>query len=98
MKLKKDTKCACCGNDAYILEHGQPQCYGLWVTWGCHYTKEMIDYDRKFYFQTKGKHRVDYNAMPLDSKERKKTVKYIEELQSACYQEISCTSHEVKHE
>jgi len=86
--------CVVCGKKPYALDHGKPFCYGYWITWGCHYTKEMVDYDRKYYFQTEGKNREDYNAMPLDSKERKKTIKHIEELQKVCWQEISRFSHE----
>jgi len=94
MKLKKDTKCVICGNNAYIIEYGQPHCYGYWTTWGCYYTKEMIDYDRKYYFQTGGKNREDYNAMPLDIKDRKKTIKHIEEMEREEYQETCRTTHE----
>ena len=91
----KELTCAGCGNPAYTVEYGgQPVCYGMWTTWGCYYTKEMIEYDRKYYFQTEGKNRMEYNAMPLDTKERKKTVKHIEELQKSEYQEISWIPHE----
>ena len=92
--LKKDDVCVVCGKKAYVLEHGTPYCYGYWATWGCYYSKEMIDYDRKYYFQTEGKNREKYNAMPLENKERKKMIKYIEDLQRKCYLEISCIPHE----
>jgi len=94
MKLKKDNVCANCGKKAYVLEHNKLYCYGYWATWGCYYTKEMIDYDRKYYFQTEGKNREDYNAMPLENKERKKIIKYVEELEKKCWIETSRTPHE----
>ena len=92
-ELKHDTKCVVCGGNAYIIEHGQPYCFGYWITWGCYYTMSMVNYDRKFYFQKK-KHRDNYNAMPLETKERKKMIKYIEDLQKQCWIEISRTPHE----
>ena len=75
-ELKNDTKCIVCGGNAYTIEHGQPYCFGYWITWGCDYNMSMVNYDRKFYFQKK-KHRDNYNAMPLENKERKKMIKYI---------------------
>ena len=96
IKTKKPLTCVGCGNSAYTINYGtsQPVCYGMWVTWGCYYTKEMIDYDRKYCFQTQGKNREDYVAIPLETKERKKTIRHIEELQEESFLEISWTPHE----
>jgi hypothetical protein len=88
--------CVGCDKPAYTVEYGtdKPVCYGLWTTWGCYYTKEMIEYDRKYCFQTEGKSRDDYVALPLDSKDRKKIIKRIEELEEEHWLAISRTPHE----
>tara|TARA_R100001530_G_scaffold111297_1_gene78445 strand:+ start:238 stop:579 length:342 start_codon:yes stop_codon:yes gene_type:complete len=86
-------KCAFCKKKAYKIEHGQPQCFGSWITWGCHYTEEMVEHDRKHYYITDEKYRKMYQAMPLDHKERKKIIKRIEELEQV-WNPISRTSHE----
>ena len=91
--MKKLT-CHGCDKPAYTVEHGQPKCFGDWVTWGCYYTKEMIEYDRKYCFQTEGKNREDYVALPLDNKERKKVIRHIEEMQEKQFLEISRIPHE----
>ena len=92
----KKLVCIGCGNPAYTVEYGsrQPVCYGMWTTWGCHYTKSMIEYDRKYCFQTEGKNRDDYVALPLDSKDRKKIIKRVEELEKEHWLAISRTPHE----
>lgn len=92
-KKSKEPKTCGCGKIAYTVEHGQAKCFGSWITWGCHYTEEMVNYDRKFYFQEK-KHREGYNAMPLDSKDRKKMIKHIEELEEQCWSFVSRTPHD----
>ena len=83
----------CCGCDkpAYTIEYGteRPVCYGMWTTWGCYYTKSMIEYDRKYCFQKEGKNREDYIALPLDTKERKKIIKHIDEMQQKLYLKLS---------
>jgi hypothetical protein len=54
----------------------------------------MIEYDRKYCFQTQGKHREDYVALPLETKDKKKVIKHIEELQESLYLKISWIPHE----
>jgi len=83
-----------CGSQAYEIENGVPKCFGLWMTWGCHYTKNMTEYDRKHYYPDVHKYRQNYQAMPLDYKERKKMIKYIEELEEQLWMPISRTPHE----
>ena len=92
-KKRNDPKTCSCGKIAYTIEHGQPQCFGMWITWGCYYTEKMVNYDRKFYFQEK-KHRENYNAMPLENKDRKKMIKHIEEMQEREYSFISRIPHD----
>ena len=92
----KKLVCSSCGEPAYTVEWGtnKPVCFGMWTTWGCHYTKSMIEYDRKYCFQTQGKNREDYVALPLDSKERKKIIRHIEELQEQQFLKLSWIPHE----
>ena len=91
---RKNQTCTFCDKEVYEVEHGQPKCFGNWITWGCYYTKEMIDYDRKYCSQKSGKYREDYNAMPLENKERKKMIKYIEELEEEIWSPVCKTPHE----
>ena len=79
-----------CGNIAYTMEHGQPHCYGHWATWGCHYSKSMIDHDRKW-FKMPCRNRNTYDARPLTKKERKKTIKQIVSLEHEVWARMSWT-------
>ena len=89
-KMKPDEVCSMCGNTAYIIEHGQPHCYGLWSTWGCHYTKEMIDNDRE-YCNEPERNRNTYVSKILNKKERRKIVKTIAGLEREVWAEMSWT-------
>jgi hypothetical protein len=89
-KMKPDELCSTCGSDAYILEHGQPHCYGLWSTWGCHYSKDGIETDRKWY-KIPCRKRNTYVSKILNKKERKKIIKTVAGLEREVWAEISWT-------
>ena len=90
-KLKPTDVCVSCGKKAYTLQaNSQPICYGLWATWGCHYTKDMIDFDRKFWHNPM-RNRNTYISRVLNKKERKKMVKQIAELEREVWAEMSWT-------
>jgi len=92
-KMKPGEVCSMCGNHAYILEHGQPYCYGLWTGWGCHYSKSMIDYDRKW-FKQPCRNRNTYDARPLTKKEKKKAIKQVVALEHEVWSRLSWTPQE----
>ena len=88
-KLDKNRKypflCEVCGiSRAYIIESGRKICYRFWSTWGCAYSKEMIDNDRKWYRQP-CRNRNNYIARPLTPKEKKKLVKQVALLERECW-------------
>ena len=91
---KENQTCAFCDKEVYEVEHGQPKCFGSWITCGCYYTQKMVEYDRRHYYTNDGKYRQGYQAMPLEHKERKKMIKYIEELEKQVWIEVSHTPHE----
>ena len=91
---KKNQICACCDKEVYEVEHGQPKCFGNWITWGCYYTQEMVEHDRRHYYITDEKYRQGYQAMPLEHKERKKMIRYIEELEEQIWSPVCKTPHE----
>ena len=94
-KIKPSDQCVFCGRQAYVFEtpNGKPICYGWWSTWGCTYTKDMIDYDRKW-FRQPCRYRIEYDARPLSKKERKKTIKYLMSLEHEVWNSMSQTPPE----
>ena len=91
---RKNQTCTFCDKEVYDYDHGQPKCFGNWITWGCYYTQKMVEHDRRHFYPTNEKHRQNYQAMPLDYKEKKKMIKYIEELEDQLWNPISKTPHE----
>ena len=89
-KMKPDELCGACGNTAYILEHGQPRCYGSWTTWGCHYSAHAIESDRKWY-KMPCRNRNTYVSKVLNKKERKKMIKTVAGLEREVWAEMSWT-------
>ena len=90
-KVERSDNCVMCGHQAYEMHTpGQPICYGLWATWGCHYKKYMIDEDRKW-FKLPCRHRNTYDARPLTKKERKKTIKQVVSLEHEVWARLSWT-------
>ena len=90
---KQNLICANCEKEAYTVENGKPKCFGLWMTWGCHYALGAVEYDRRHFYPTDNKNRAGYQAVPLDYKEKKKLIKRIEELEEDLWMPISRTPH-----
>jgi len=89
-KMKPDELCSMCGSNAYIVEHGQPKCYGNWTTWGCHYSMKSIMDDRKWY-KMPCRTRNTYVSKILNKKERKKIIKTVAGLEREVWAEMSWT-------
>ena len=90
-KVKSTDVCCYCGKKAYVMEtSNKPICYGTWTTWGCHYTKEMIDFDRKW-FKIPCRNRNTYDARPFTKKERKKAIRQVYSLEREVWSPISWT-------
>ena len=89
-KMKPDELCSTCGSRAYIIEHGQPQCYGSWTTWGCHYSEDEIETDRKWW-KIPCRKRSTYVSKNLSKKERRKIVKTVAGLEREVWAEMSLT-------
>ena len=92
-KIKSTDLCVYCGKNAYIIEErGKPICFGYWSTWGCFYTKNMIDHDRKW-LKIPCRHRNTYDPRPFTKKERKKNIKYLMDLEEETWNATSVTPH-----
>ena len=92
-KIKSSDVCHMCGKRAYIIETLQPVCYGWWTRWGCYYTEEIIESDRKYY-RIPCRNRDRYYAKPLTKKERRKLIKTVSEMGEKAWSPISRTSME----
>jgi len=90
-KVVKETDyCVFCGKKAYVIEAKRPICYGHWSTWGCFYTKRMIDEDRQFP-KNPCRHRNTYVSKILTKKEREKLAKYVSSLEKEVWARLSWT-------
>jgi hypothetical protein len=85
-------KCVNCGKKTNKDYDGVSVCYGYWSTWGCYYTEQMIEHDRKWNRQP-FKYRGSYIATILTPKERKKLIRSIESIQQKIWVDRSCTTH-----
>ena len=80
-----------CGKRAYVMQTPEvPVCYGTWSTWGCHYTKEMIESDRKW-CRMPCRNRNTYVSKILNKKERRKIIKTVALLEREVWGEVSWT-------
>ena len=75
-KLLDTDRCVHCGSEAFIIEALKPVCYGSWTTWGCYYSRRVIDRARKWYKQP-CRVRGYYDPRPLTKNERRKLIKSI---------------------
>ena len=88
--VKETDVCCFCGKKAYVIEGLKPICYGHWSTWGCFYTKKMIDEDRQFP-KNPCRWRNTYVSKILTKREREKLAKYISSLEKEIWARISWT-------
>jgi len=89
-KLQDTDVCIYCGSKAFIIEDLRPLCYGSWTTWGCHYSKGMIERDRRLYKQP-CRMRHNYDPRPLTKNERRKLIKAVVSLEKLYWSPISWT-------